>query len=86
MLLMHVLFLLQSRILLCNTLTCLNAFADPDEYIPERWMRSADGSRTHDLPKMAVLPFGYGARNCVGRRFAEQEVYLAAIKVGNSSS
>lgn len=46
MLLMHVLFLLQSRILLCNTLTCLNAFADPDEYIPERWMRSADGSRT----------------------------------------
>lgn len=70
--------------MLCNVLTCKNEFANPDQYIPERWLRSSDGYLPKDEPKMAVLPFGYGPRNCIGRRFAEQEVYLAAIKVSTS--
>lgn len=56
-------------------------FDRPDEFIPERWIRDEDGNRKRMIPPMALLPFGFGPRNCLGRRFAEQEIYLAVIKV-----
>ncbi|XP_071114314.1 probable cytochrome P450 CYP44 [Haliotis cracherodii] len=56
-------------------------FDRPDEFIPERWIRDEDGNRKSMIPPMALLPFGFGPRNCLGRRFAEQEIYLAAIKL-----
>ncbi|XP_046574672.1 probable cytochrome P450 CYP44 [Haliotis rubra] len=56
-------------------------FDRPDEFIPERWLRDEHGNRQRMIPPMTLLPFGFGPRNCLGRRFAEQEIYLAAVKL-----
>ena len=55
-------------------------FENATEFQPERWLK--DGSATlKRSPPFVMLPFGHGARMCIGRRFAEQELYLALIKV-----
>lgn len=46
-------------------------FERPLEYRPERWL----GQRPRQ--PFAVLPFGFGARMCVGRHFAELEMCSA---------
>ena len=57
-------------------------FDNPDDFLPERWMRSSTGAApARPPPNFAMLPFGHGSRMCIGRRFAEQEIYLAMIKV-----
>lgn len=55
-------------------------FANPEEFLPERWLDSNDPPKQRQMG-MCVLPFGIGKRNCMGRRFAEQEIHLATIKV-----
>lgn len=55
-------------------------FANPEEFLPERWLDSNDPQKQR-LMSMCVLPFGIGKRNCLGRRFAEQEIHLATIKI-----
>lgn len=59
-----------------------NYFEQPLEFRPERWLRS-NLNRTGDAscPRKpnhayASLPFGIGARMCIGRRAAELEMYL----------
>ena len=47
-------------------------FRDPETFDPQRWL---DGS-TEQLPKYAYLPFGGGARVCVGNHFATLEAVL----------
>lgn len=51
-------------------------FPHCNEYLPERWM-SESGTR-HPF---ASLPFGYGRRMCLGRRFADLEMLIVLIKV-----
>lgn len=58
-------------------------FPKPNEFVPERWLRS---DRTVDIAKgqefpFAHKPFGFGPRMCVGQRFAELEVFIATTKV-----
>jgi len=52
-------------------------FDAPDEFRPERW---TPGFR-ETLPRFAYLPFGGGARTCIGNSFAhlEASVVLAAV-------
>lgn len=52
-------------------------FSRAEEFIPERWLRS----EPKDVNPFSMLPFGFGSRMCVGRRIAEQELYLALIRV-----
>jgi len=52
-------------------------FHRPMEYIPERWLGEA---RSRIVP-FSFIPFGHGARMCIGRRFAEQELMMAAMTV-----
>lgn len=53
---------------------CQNA----GEFKPERWMKSADNDAIHPF---ASLPYGYGARMCLGRRFADLEMQILLAKV-----
>ncbi|KAI8771952.1 cytochrome P450 CYP12A2 [Biomphalaria glabrata] len=56
-------------------------FENPYEFLPERWLRREDSTKKDSALHLTVIPFGHGPRNCLGRRFAEQELHLAAIKV-----
>jgi cytochrome P450 family 12 len=55
-------------------------FYQPDDYIPERWLRvekeeaakCPHARSTHD--PFTYIPFGFGARMCIGKRLAELEV------------
>lgn len=51
-----------------------------DQFIPERWLKEIPDSiqcppAKHTNP-FVYLPFGFGPRSCIGRRFAEMEVQV----------
>ncbi|XP_066598836.1 probable cytochrome P450 301a1, mitochondrial isoform X2 [Prorops nasuta] len=48
-------------------------FDNPEEFRPERWLRS-DPNWNGNISKFISLPFGHGARSCIGRRIAEMEI------------
>ncbi|XP_041377110.1 cytochrome P450 27C1-like [Gigantopelta aegis] len=52
-------------------------FNEPESFIPERWLRE-ESRHWHPF---SAIPFGYGARACIGRRLAETEMYLATIQI-----
>ena len=54
-------------------------FRNAREFDPSRWDREESGEDVVD--PYAFLPFGFGARMCIGRRTAEQEIYLTTVKV-----
>lgn len=49
-------------------------FKNAKTFDPSRW----ESSTSHPY---AALPFGHGVRMCIGRRVAEQELYLTLIKL-----
>ena len=53
-------------------------FHDPEKFIPERWLRGCP--EQHSAHPYASIVFSHGPRMCIGRRFAELEVYILAIK------
>ncbi|XP_070580883.1 1,25-dihydroxyvitamin D(3) 24-hydroxylase, mitochondrial-like [Ptychodera flava] len=52
-------------------------FEDPDKFMPERWLTR----RSDKLSAFTSMPFGFGPRMCIGKRFAmfELQVLLARI-------
>jgi cytochrome P450 len=61
-------------------------FAQPDKYIPERWLKDPEGAtqETKMTHPFVFLPFGFGPRMCVGRRFAELELETFVAKVSST--
>ncbi|XP_055709202.1 probable cytochrome P450 12b2, mitochondrial [Phlebotomus papatasi] len=47
-------------------------FPDHSSFIPERWLRTSGKHENYN--PFTYLPFGFGSRICVGRRFAEMEI------------
>ena len=81
------LHLLQGMFYIFQTCILLNAytmahdeenFVNAEDFMPERWLRG----ESKDSNPFSMLPFGFGSRMCVGRRIAEQELYLALTRVG----
>ena len=54
-------------------------FPNPEQFLPERWLRDCP---IHQKPHpFAYMPFAHGPRMCIGRRFAELELLILAIKM-----
>uniref|UniRef100_A0A182MJR4 Cytochrome P450 n=1 Tax=Anopheles culicifacies TaxID=139723 RepID=A0A182MJR4_9DIPT len=57
-------------------------FPQPDTFLPERWLQDGmggDAPSAKDAHPFIFLPFGFGARSCIGRRLAmmEMEIVMA---------
>ena len=57
-------------------------FPDATSFKPERWLRENSGSTNNVSSTFGSIPFGFGSRQCVGRRLAELELHLALARVG----
>jgi cytochrome P450 len=53
---------------------------EADKFIPERWLKNEPQYSKRPHP-FASLPFGYGPRMCIGRRFADLEMETLVAKV-----
>lgn len=62
------------------TSTSEQFFKRPNEFIPERYLKSKPCPELQTQHPFAFLPFGYGPRMCVGRRFAELEMEILTAK------
>lgn len=50
-------------------------FPRPAEFLPERWLDASPS------PEYTSLPFGSGARACIGRRLAETALIVLLVRV-----
>ncbi|XP_037044398.1 probable cytochrome P450 12b2, mitochondrial [Bradysia coprophila] len=63
-----------------------NHFTRSAEFIPERWLSGTDvmegcpNNGRSDNP-FAFLPFGFGSRACIGKRFAEMEIAIVLLRI-----
>jgi len=55
------------------------SFANPEQFVPERWLRGCP--ERHNANSFANIPFGHGARACIGQRFAKLELYMMMVKI-----
>jgi cytochrome P450 len=55
-------------------------YPQADKFIPERWIKGDPQYNTKTHP-FVTMPFGFGPRMCIGRRFAELEIETLVTKV-----
>lgn len=53
------------------------SFTDPHRFDPDRW----SPERAATIPKGAFVPFGAGARQCVGNLFAQAEIVITVATI-----
>ncbi|KAJ5672847.1 hypothetical protein N7507_001974 [Penicillium longicatenatum] len=56
-------------------------FAEPDSFLPERWLRDNDDERFRNDKREALQPFSLGPRACIGRNLAYAEMRLILCKM-----
>ncbi|XP_011500803.1 PREDICTED: probable cytochrome P450 301a1, mitochondrial [Ceratosolen solmsi marchali] len=58
---------------------CMEEYVeDAGSFKPSRWLKDANEQKLHPF---ASLPYGYGARMCLGRRFADLEMQVLLAKI-----
>lgn len=59
-------------------------FTNSDRYIPERWLRNDKvyGAELKSRNPFIYLPFGFGPRMCIGKRYAEMEIQILTARYG----
>lgn len=52
------------------------------DFIPERFLKQVQEGcpNVKDIHPFLNLPFGFGARACIGKRFAEMEIEVLTIR------
>lgn len=60
-----------------------NNFPRPNEFWPERWIKTGEDSLHYQGVKdaRASIPFAVGLRNCIGRRLAETQLSLTLAQI-----
>lgn len=56
-------------------------FVEPEQFIPERWLKEEKIKFNANVNPYLVLPFGHGMRACIARRLAEQNILVLMIRV-----
>jgi len=63
-------------------------FPRPSEFLPERWLKKSADAAPEECPihqdkihPFASLPFSFGRRTCLGKRFAYLELHIMLSKV-----
>ncbi|XP_016974313.1 probable cytochrome P450 12d1 proximal, mitochondrial [Drosophila rhopaloa] len=69
--------LLGSQVLLKDS----TYYADPDEFIPERWLRNPETGKKGQASPFTFLPFGFGPRMCIGKRIVDLEMETTVAKL-----
>ena len=57
---------------------------DPDKFDPSRFLKCENGKTIENHPKIdpfSYIPFSAGARNCIGRHFAMQEMKVSLVYI-----
>lgn len=57
-------------------------FPDSAAFRPERFLRDETTGQREPINAFTFLPFGFGVRSCVGRRFAEMEMQVLVTRYG----
>ncbi|GFG30431.1 hypothetical protein Cfor_03673, partial [Coptotermes formosanus] len=53
-------------------------YPEAHKFIPERWIK--DDPLHNKAHPFLTMPFGFGSRMCIGRRFAELEIETVVTK------
>ncbi|CAD7077467.1 unnamed protein product [Hermetia illucens] len=59
-------------------------YTNAKKFIPERWLKNQESElskETKSVSPFTFLPFGFGPRMCIGRRFAELEIEVFVSKL-----
>ncbi|XP_071856198.1 cytochrome P450 family protein sad [Bombus fervidus] len=59
-------------------------FSQPNEFLPERWIRTEKGTYQGVMHPHGSLPFALGVRSCIGRKLAEIQISLALAELVKS--
>lgn len=52
------------------------------QFVPERWLTRTDPLAANRLlHPFAFLPFGFGSRSCIGKRFADMKMEILLCRI-----
>lgn len=56
-------------------------YTQPNEFLPERWLRDPETNKKTQVSPFTFLPFGFGPRMCIGKRIVDLEIETSVAKL-----